>query len=109
MHLQSNTLILEAYVVFLKASGRNHNLFVLEAVGGGSSIKCYVCTHKYTHAYTNTFRLFKIFLIYSPKKLHIIPFSCVAGFFTIQSDTFKHLSPTLSLSLLNDHVEQLTV
>lgn len=58
----THTLILERYLMFfffffVKASGRSHSLFVLEAVRGqAASYVMSAHTHAHTHTHTHTHR-----------------------------------------------------
>lgn len=54
--------------------------------------------HHVMSAYTNTHMLFLfLFLTYIPNNCTSFHFTCFAGAFTSQSDTFKPLSPSISL------------
>lgn len=86
------------FFFYFTTSGRSHSLFVLEAVRKQAA-SCNTCKqYKHSQAFFN-------FLNHIPRKkeLHIIPFSCVAGAFASQSDTFTLLSPSI-LVLPCDHV-----
>lgn len=106
MHLQSNTLIVEGCVILiLKAPGRSHNLFMLEAVGEKAAsyvMSALINTHMHTHKHSQAF-LF-LFLTYIPRNCTSFHLPCIVGAFKSQSDTFKDLSPTLTVLLFSNHV-----